>query len=73
MEIAAAIGRHMNGYKVIINKSTVPVGTAELVRDIINKNQSEKFPFDIVSNLEFSRSGLPSKTLKIRTGSFFKI
>ncbi|MEW6672378.1 MAG: UDP-glucose/GDP-mannose dehydrogenase family protein [Thermodesulfobacteriota bacterium] len=59
--VAAAVGRHMNGYKVIVNKSTVPVGTADLVREIVRENQTEKFPFDVVSNPEFLREGVAVK------------
>jgi len=60
-EVAAAIGRHMKGYKVIVNKSTVPVGTADLVREIVSRNQTEKIPFDVVSNPEFLREGVAVK------------
>ena len=56
-DVAASIGKYMNGYKVVVNKSTVPVGTAEIVRNIIKKNQPEPTPFDVVSNPEFLREG----------------
>jgi len=56
-EVAKNIGKYMNDYKVIVNKSTVPVGTAELVKDIIKKKQSKKIDFDVVSNPEFLREG----------------
>ena len=60
-QVAKAIGRYMNDYKVVVNKSTVPVGTADLVRDIIKKNQQGDIPFDVVSNPEFLREGAAVK------------
>jgi len=56
-QVAEAIGRHMTDYKVVVTKSTVPVGTGELIRRIIQENQTEALPFDIVSNPEFLREG----------------
>ncbi len=53
--VAETIGKAMNGYKVIVDKSTVPVGTAEKVSEIIAKNTS--YPFDVVSNPEFLKQG----------------
>ncbi|MCM3763540.1 UDP-glucose/GDP-mannose dehydrogenase family protein [Neobacillus niacini] len=55
--VAEAIGRYMNQYKVIVTKSTVPVGTAELVAEWIEANQTNPIPFDVVSNPEFLREG----------------
>ncbi len=53
--VAESIGKSINGYKVIINKSTVPIGTGSLVRRLIENNYSGEF--DVVSNPEFLREG----------------
>ena len=53
--VAEQIGKAINGYKVIVDKSTVPVGTAEKVTEIIKKYTKE--PFDVVSNPEFLKQG----------------
>jgi len=58
---AKDVGKHMNKYKLIVNKSTVPVGTADMVKKIIKDNQSNKIPFDVVSNPEFLREGAAVK------------
>ena len=56
-EVGRGIARHMTGYKVIVTKSTVPVGTGEKLREVIRVNQSSRYRFDIVSNPEFLREG----------------
>lgn len=60
LSVAKEIGQHINSYKVIVNKSTVPVGTGKKVKAIIEneiKNKKENFEFDVVSNPEFLREG----------------
>jgi len=55
LQVAEQIGKNMNGPKIVVNKSTVPVGTADLVRAEIEKHTS--LPFDVVSNPEFLKEG----------------
>jgi UDPglucose 6-dehydrogenase len=58
--VAETLAHHMDSYKVIVNKSTVPVGTANLVRSIINDTLAKRgvsIEFDVVSNPEFLKEG----------------
>jgi len=55
LEVARQIGKSMNGYKVVVDKSTVPVGTTERVREAVRKETSH--PFSVVSNPEFLKQG----------------
>lgn len=60
LSVAQDIGRHMNDYKIIVNKSTVPVGTADKVREVIREELRKRkvsFEFDVISNPEFMKEG----------------
>ena len=56
-QVANAIAQDLNGYKVIATKSTVPVGTGEMIAQIIRDKQVSAYGFDVVSNPEFLREG----------------
>ncbi|SDE43507.1 UDP-glucose dehydrogenase family protein [Riemerella columbipharyngis] len=59
LAVAEQIGEIITDYKVIVNKSTVPVGTADKVREVISAKTD--IPFDVVSNPEFLREGFAVK------------
>ena len=60
LTVAKTVGAHMNGYKVVVNKSTVPIGTGDKVRDVISQELAARgfeTEFDVVSNPEFLKEG----------------
>lgn len=60
LQAAADIGRYINGYKVVVNKSTVPPGTGKYIKSVIEQKLQEKkanYKFDFVANPEFLRQG----------------
>ncbi|NLA15513.1 MAG: UDP-glucose/GDP-mannose dehydrogenase family protein [Bacteroidales bacterium] len=60
LEVARTVGRHMTGYLLFTTKSTVPVGTAAKVKQVIAQELSKRkaeIPFDIASNPEFLKEG----------------
>jgi UDPglucose 6-dehydrogenase len=60
LAVAETIGRHMSGFRVVVDKSTVPVGTADKVRERIQQTldgRGAKLEFDVVSNPEFLKEG----------------
>ncbi|MEK7322280.1 MAG: UDP-glucose/GDP-mannose dehydrogenase family protein [Pseudomonadota bacterium] len=60
LEVANSVGGHMTEYRIVVNKSTVPVGTADRVREAVGaalKQRGAHFEFDVVSNPEFLKEG----------------
>ncbi|MFW6013941.1 MAG: UDP-glucose dehydrogenase family protein [Candidatus Nanoarchaeia archaeon] len=63
--VAKEIAKNANEHKVVVNKSTVPVGTAEKVKDIIKENIKEGLDFDVVSNPEFLKEGMAIQDFQV--------
>lgn len=64
LEVARSVGRNMNKYLVLITKSTVPVGTAQKVKAVIQEELDKRgvdIPFDVASNPEFLKEGAAIK------------
>lgn len=60
LDVARQIGQHLDDYGVVVNKSTVPVGTADKVREVVAQQLDERnldIAFDVVSNPEFLKEG----------------
>src|SRR3954471_14777451 len=57
VQVAEAIAEHMNGYKVVVTKSTVPIGTGALIERILRERTGGRVPFSVVSNPAVLRQG----------------
>jgi len=57
LQVARTIGQNMNGYKVVVTKSTVPIGTGHLIEETIDEVTNGECSFSVVSNPEFLREG----------------
>ncbi len=60
LEVARSVGEHLDGYRIVVNKSTVPVGTADRVKAEIQASLDARrvqIEFDVVSNPEFLKEG----------------
>jgi len=57
IQVAESIADNLDGYKVVVTKSTVPIGTGQLIEKIITERTGGSHPFSVVSNPEFLREG----------------
>jgi UDPglucose 6-dehydrogenase len=57
IQVAESIADNLDGYKVVVTKSTVPTGTGQLIERTISERTTSKHPFSVVSNPEFLREG----------------
>ncbi len=56
-DVARTVAEHLNSYKVVVTKSTVPAGTGKMIRELIEQHRVEDHPFSVASNPEFLREG----------------
>src|SRR6185436_17870514 len=57
LDVAETIAQNLNGYKVIVTKSTVPAGTGRRIRQVVEARRVEPHAFSVASNPEFLREG----------------
>jgi UDPglucose 6-dehydrogenase len=57
IQVAESVAENLDGYKVVVTKSTVPIGTGQLIEGIITERTGGSWPFSVVSNPEFLREG----------------
>ncbi len=73
LSAAQNIARHMTARKLIVDKSTVPVGTADKVREVVARELAARgvdIPFSVASNPEFLKEGAAINDFMSRTGSW---